>query len=357
VNSKVSNLLSLLAAAALISGCGGLVQPDLGTGQVTGQLANAKPGAYVYAFGAPQARALVAADGSFTLQGVPVGTTKLVAFDGDSRADFVGVEVRSASRSHVEHDASQMAVARTLTAVTRCAGGQSTKGTKYTVQGTEFEDLDGGEVAHLYPLPPGSFTVTTKLAGFKDKSQQVDVSPDADAQVELDMEVDASDSKHQGCVSSGCSGSLTCDDSTGTCHGERDVCLACTSNADCNPGGATGATGVCITMPATTGGVCSHTCDPAKLNMDCPSGLACAVQADNVTFACVAQTGCDAVLAEFGKVCSANDQCNFADGQCVGGGGHGGTNQGYCSSHCLTNADCPTQLGYTCDVAATTCVH
>jgi hypothetical protein len=352
----VSTRTALALAALLAAACGGIDQPDLGTGQISGKLSNAQAGAYVYAFGAPQTKALVAADGSYTLKDVPLGTTQVVAYDGQSRAELVPVEVRPASATRLDHDASQMPLARTLTAVPRCSGNQSRQGARYTVQGTEFQDLAEGEVARLYPLPPGSFTLVTKLAGFKDSTVQVDVTPAADQSVDVALDTDTSDAQHQGCNSSGCAGGLTCDGKSGDCTGDgRSACLSCDASSQCassTNGAGTRFDGACIAATGGAGNVCSHGC---AADTDCPSGFACA------NAVCVAAAGCEGVLGAFGRSCQGKDDCAaLADGTCVlpaSRGGGSGSGTGYCTSRCATNADCPAQLGFTCDGTTSLCVH
>jgi hypothetical protein len=371
----VNSMKSILGAAllaVLAAGCGGLAQPDLGTGQVSGRLTGSfkKGAAFAYAFGAPETKVLVADDGSYTLSQVPVasngnvraGQAQIVLFDGDARADIVVADVKPASRTQAgDRDASALARARSVLTAARCSGGASPSNTVYSVDGAALKDDAKGDVARLFPLPPGVFKVRAKLSGFKDSVQDVDLTPEADAQIEMELNLDDGDAR-KGCISNGCSGDLLCGDD-GQCYectssdlskcaagdaceehvcvasegsGNRHACAPCSTDNDCEPRGSL--QGKCIPAASGGGSVCSNVCNVANGNADCPSGFAC------TGGVCVAPGGCSALLQEFGTACFKNDDCApIADANCFGG--HEST-AGYCTSRCVDNSDCPST--YSC---------
>jgi hypothetical protein len=102
---------------------------------------------------------------------------------------------------------------------------------------------------------------------------------------------------------------------------------------------------VCLSIGGASG-VCSHGCNPANGNAECPSGYACLGIAGGGA-ACVAAPSCSAVLQAFGSLCIDDSFCAGAglqDAQCVDLLKSGKTvlSPGYCSSRCETDADCPT---------------
>jgi hypothetical protein len=359
---------------ALLAGCGGLDAPDLNTGQVSGRLTGAfrSGAAFAYALGAPQTKAAIATDGSYTLNGVPVGAARIVLFDGIDRADAVSVEVKPATRSRADdRDAAALAPARTIVAAVRCGGASGARAT-YAVDGAALSSDARGYVAQLFPLAPGTYTVRASLPGFHGQAVHVDLTDSELAQVELAMDIDEGDS-HRGCLSSGCSGGLTCSGDDGQCYAcasdpdcgpnakcddhvcvadgtERPVCASCTSSAMCSagPAGAASQPGMCIQAQSGGGNVCSHAC---ALDTDCPSGFGCV--ATNAGMACVAGGGCAALLQEFGTACFKPEDCHLADPQCLGAA----AGPGYCSSRCEADADCPGALGFHCDATSRACVR
>jgi hypothetical protein len=391
-------------SALLVAGCGSFAgnSTALSTGQVTGQLTGAKAGAYAYVFGKPELRAKIADDGSFKIDNVPLdtlvkfggaaGDAQVVVFDGDVKAELVGLKVEAAKRTHVDRDSAAMPRAATVVAAVRCTGGQKGDRTAFTIEGTEFQKHGGGEAVALFPVPPGVFNVRTSLSGFKDSTKPVTVVDGDDAQVELDMDADENDS-HRGCLSTSCSSGLMCSGDDGRCYqctkdaecgagltceehtcvpalssGEkRSACLACNVNSDCAAGAdAIANRGLCISMPSG-GQVCSHQCDPTKTvaglsapDVDCPSGYACTANAGGTgVFACKPQTTCYDVLTAFGVVCSDDALCStaLADAKCQGllKVGHDVLSTGYCTSRCSTDADCPAARGFKCDAGAGVC--
>jgi hypothetical protein len=215
-----SRQLALTALLPLLLACGGIVDPDLTTGEVTGALTNAQPGAYAYALGAPSTKAPVV-NGTFRLQHVPVGTVQVVLYDGGppgvGKAEALEVQVKGASRvAAAARDASDMPLAGSIVPVPRCGGGGSGTGVHFTVDGTDLEDvvLDAGTA--LYPLAAGQYKLHGSLAGYVSASQDVKVEPGAEAPEELELDVDDS-LKDRGCLAgSGCDEGLTCQ-SDGRC--------------------------------------------------------------------------------------------------------------------------------------------
>lgn len=366
--NSIKPILGAVLASALLAGCGGLDSPDLQTGQVSGKLTgNFKKGeAFAYALGAPETKVLVADDGSYTLSRVPVasngnvpdGTAQVVLFDGDVRADIQEAEVRPASRTQASDRAAEsLARARTVVTAARCSGGASAAKTVYSVDGAALKGDAKGDVATLFPLPPGKFKVRAKLSGFKEKVQDLDLTADADQQIELELELD--DSEERGCVANGCTDGRECDDKDGVCYGctsdsqcaagqkcDNRVCItdgalkpACTSCAtsdQCEPSG-NNAPGVCVGDAFGAGQVCSNTC---TANNDCASGFAC------TNGVCAPPAGCAAYFQAFGSVCFQASQCALADPTCFGASGSAA---GYCTSRCNSNSDCPESLGYRCN--------
>jgi hypothetical protein len=370
VNST-KTILGLVLAAALMAGCGGLDSPDLETGQVSGRLTGdfKKGAAFAYAFGAPETKVPIADDGSYTLNRVPVasngnvpsGKTQVVIFDGDKRADFHVADVKPASRTQADdRDAGTLAVARSVVTAARCSGGASAAQTVYTVLGAALKDDAKGDVATLFPLPPGVFKVRARLAGFKDKVEDVDVTSPADVQLELQLDVDEGDQK-RGCLANGCTGGRECDDRDGQCYActndaqcvagqkcddhvcvggtGRHVCEPCTSSTQCELGPLLQAA-ACI-GPAGAG-TCSYTCNATS---ECPTGFTCDPQGG--VNACVPSGSCSAFFAGFGSSCLNDPGCPLLAPVCHKASG---ATLGQCTASCQDNSGCPESLGYKCDV-------
>jgi len=369
-----------LSAALLLAACGGLESPDLSTGQVSGKLVGAKPGAFAYALGRPKTKAELDADGSYTIRGVPVtatGTAPIVLFDGDKRADIVGAPVKAAMKTRADDtDANALRQARSVTVTARCASDIKTDGVTYEVEGVALRDEAKGSGGTLFPVPQGSFTVRARASGMRTKEIPVDVSS-GDGQAEFDMEVEDGDEHNRGCLSNGCTGDLKCDGdgrcyactsdsqcgaglkcSNHQCQADnpylRGVCLgSCGADSECafGPSGAS-QPGMCIAAPGG-GTMCSHGC---ATDLDCPSGLSCGL-ASNGQPACQPLGGatCSSFQSVFGRVCDETNkdtQCaGLADAKCLGADSTG--TQGYCTSRCTTLADCPT--GFQCDLVNRVC--
>ncbi len=363
--NSIKSILGAVLSAALLAGCGGLDSPDLNTGQVSGRLTGdfKKGAAFAYAFGAPETKVLVGDDGSYTLSHVPVasngnvGKAQVVLFDGDTRADIQLADVKPASRTQADdRDSGTLRRARSVVTAARCSGGASAAKTTYSVDGAALKDDAKGDVATLFPLPPGVFKVRAKLSGFHDKVQDVDLNLDADAQIEMELELDEGDD-HRGCIANGCTDGRECDDHDGQCYGctvdaqcaagqkcDNRVCVAtsgplpaCAScTADLNCDAPVTFTGKCVLDSFGAGNVCSHTCGA---DTDCPSGFACNGGV------CAPPAGCSAYFQAFGSVCFQPSQCALADAACFGASG---STAGYCTSRCTSKSDCPESLGYIC---------
>ena len=364
---------SALLLAFTLAGCGGISTPNLAQGDVEGRLTGTfvAGAAYAYALGSPGTKTLLAADGSYTLEGVPVGAVQVVLFDGASRADTVPVEVRGAEIAHAaDVDASALATARTVFAAVRCDGGSSGANASYSVDGAALSDGTTGEVATLFPLPPGLFTVRASLAGFSGGPEEVDLTQETSAQIEFGLGVNDGDGNRRGCLSNSCSAGLYCggdgrcyactsDDQCGTgaqcidhlCAAPslRSSCAPCTTSADCSAGPA-GQAPMCVSAPPDVN-VCSHACSS---DQDCAAGFTCASLSGGS--ACVAVQGCSALFQAFHSPCFSDASCAQAGLSCWPAQRNPDA-IGFCTAPCTTDADCPAQLGYTCNASAQVCWH
>lgn len=282
-----SRQLGLTALLPLLVACGGIVDPDLTTGEVTGTLTNAQPLAYAYVLGAPATKAAVV-NGAFRLQHVPVGNVQVVVYDGVSKAEALQVQVKPASRVALSRDAADMPLAGSIVPVPRCGGGGSGVGVHFTVEGTDIQDVDAGK---LYPLPAGQYSLRGTLAGYVTAVKVVTVEAGADVPEELALDVDDS-VKDRGCLASGCDAGLTCQ-SDGRCYG----CTAsgCSQSlqefwSECVVGStscatALGSGGICYATSGQLVGRCTVRCDadpticPSALGMICdPTAKVCVKQ-------------------------------------------------------------------------------
>lgn len=373
-------VLAALSAVLLLAACGGLESPDLSTGQVSGRLVGAKPGAFAYALGKANTKAELDADGFYTIRGVPVtatGTASIVLFDGANRADIVGAPVKAAMKTRADDaDANTLRQARSVSVTARCAYDIKADGVTYEVEGVALRDEARGSGGTLFPIPQGSFTVRARASGMKPKEIPVDVSSDDDS-VEFDMEVEDSDTSHRGCLSNGCAGDLQCDGDGGcySCTSDTQcgagykcsnhqckadggdgasVCASCSSDSSCAKGPAgLSQPGMCISVGGS-GNVCSHGC---TADVDCPSGLACTQTSKGTACTPLPTSSCAAFLqgAGFGVTCTSTNKdtacAGVADAKCLGADSNGA--QGYCTSRCTVPTDCPT--GFQCDLVNRVC--
>lgn len=227
--NRFSRLLAALLPLA--AACGGLDDPDLSTGEVTGLLANAQPGAYAYVLGVPGTKTAVV-NGAFRLDDVPVGDAQVVLFDGASKAEALVVQVKAASRMGLARDAADMPLAGSIVPVPRCSGGASTKGARFTVEGTDLENVQLEPGQPLYPLPAGEFSLRGAQPGFRVSTKPVKVKAGASVPEEIELSVDE-DADHPGCLAAGaCEVGLVCKDD-GRCY-EATGALDCIGQGFCS---------------------------------------------------------------------------------------------------------------------------
>lgn len=210
------SLAALAAALSLVAtACGGLDSPDLSTGAIAGRVAPAYPGGRAYVLGRPELAAELDADGAFLLAPVPVGAAEVVVFDGDVRAGRLPAVVRGAEVAWVgpapdrRSDGSVgpagpdgepfppqsgagdglLPLAGTIVA-TATAGGAPVDGVRFDVEGTDQLGVAPGEGgAVLGPLPPGTFEVVARAAGFAEVRRTVTVGAGETVAVQLALGV------------------------------------------------------------------------------------------------------------------------------------------------------------------------
>ncbi len=368
--------LGLVPLLALAAACGRLETPDLAVGTLQGRVLNAQPGAYVYAFGRPDLKTPVGADGQFSIDEVPVETTAIVAVDGQDPIDGTrhaelveGIQVSGAELTRlVDLDASGMPLAGTVVAAVQPAGGALAVAPTFTAIGTDRVDaVATAGAAVLEPLPPGSFMVAARMTGFRDSAAPVTVIPAATVPILVPLEVDPS-APAPGCAATGsCRNGLVCNAGDGFCYeclddshcggapGSCDtvehrcrtgtitlgsVCDVCTADSEC--GSPSGSSPACVTDGASR--YCTRTC---TTSFGCPAGFACAsVGGPSV---CVPQAGCTAYRETFGSPCFTDDTCArfLVGGVCRNATA---TVAGYCTAACdpRTLDACTVVIGYAC---------
>jgi hypothetical protein len=321
VGRMVRMRLTLAALFTLAAGCGGLGTPDLATGVVEGKVLNHVAGkAYVYPLGRPDLKQVLGADGQFRIS-APVSTRALVVYDGTGdggytsfgRAGLVDVELESAQVRHLDdEDAADMPLAGGVLAGTRAAGAVCNS-PRFTVDGTDQQaTAPSGAVPAVYltPLPQGDFQVSAELPGFHRRSKDFTVVANASVQVDVDLDPDEADDD-RGCLRTGCEAQLRCE-SDGWCRSDQ------------------------------ANGACGGACDGAN---PCRAGLFC-----NTSQRCEAPGGCDAYALAFGGVCftstETTDCAPLSGGVCTGSPLLDDHHAGYCTAHCVDQAQCPT--GWTC---------
>jgi hypothetical protein len=373
---EVSPLTLAVAVALLfgVAGCGGLDTPDLSSGIVSGRLVGAKPGAYVYAYGRPDWKVPVAADGTYEVR-APAGSSQVVLFDGESRAELHAVEVKAASRSEArEKRADEMPLAARVVVLARANGGARVKGVKLGVERTDQDrESDEGRV-ELFPVPEGQHDVRGALKGFRETRAGLSLSTrgyDAVPEFLIEVELDPDDSAERGCVSTSCEDSRRkCGEDDGRCH-----------ECDDDPGEDTcGAGLVCdhhVCVPAD-GAVHRDTCEPCVSSAQCGGGTCyvengngLCVSPDSRCDAGLKQEGtlclpagfapgvslkyrCDRFESSFGASCLTAQSCqDLHNGTCYGANG---TTPGYCTAACSQDSDCPDHMR-TCHSSLKVCIR
>jgi hypothetical protein len=368
---RLAMLLPLLAAA-----CGELETPDLAHGDVTGRVAGAAPGAWVYPLGAPERKVAVASDGRFLLSELPAGAVRLVLFDGGLRAEVVEVVVAGAGRTVVERSAADMPLAGRLVMTVIPEGGVVPVAPRFRVRGTDQAGVaqDGGS-AVIFPLPAGAYQLDTEMDGFQASEDGVAVASGLTDGVEVRLQVATSGAP--GCTANGeqcrnglrcdlgdgrcyqcrpdqddCGPGATCDPVTRFCNGAAGaaaspVCSACADDAACGDA-ASGA--YCEKAPGASSGYCSR-------RGGCPAGFALDAS-DPLAPRCLALLGCHEYFEEFGERCFSSSTCDERDG--IAGGFCRGADPergvpGYCTAACGADADCIVS-GFACDPDARVCV-
>jgi hypothetical protein len=370
-------LLLLLAAA-----CGQLETPDLGHGEVTGRVAGAAPGGWVYPLGAPQRKVALGTDGRFRLESMPAGPARLVLFDGALHAEVVDVVVPGAGRALVDRSAAAMPMAGRLVMTVVPDGGAAPQGSSYQVRGTDQVGVvhpDGSAV--LFPLPAGPYDLDTKLDGFQGASEGVAVTAGTTGGVEVRLQVATSGTL--GCAANGdqCRNGLLCDVGDGRCYACRLDHDDCGPPATCDPESR-----FCVAGGATSAPVCSACADDAACGAPagggpvagapycekpagaltgycsrrggCPAGFALDAT-DPLAPRCLALLGCHTYFEEFGEHCFSSFTCDEHDG--LAGGFCRGADPdhgipGYCTAPCGGDADC-FLAGFTCDPVERVCVR
>jgi len=320
---------------------GGLENPDLTTGAVSGRVANAAPaGGYVYLLGAPALLAPIAADGSFGLGEVPVGAQELVVVAGYqgggvsvTKAALAPVTVRPGMRERLSQDAAQMPAAGRVVAAVRPPAGAVATGAAFSALRSNQIDKTGtagGQV--LGDLPAGAWQVTARLPGFRAAQPVSAVVPaGSSVQVEIALEVEAGDDL-RGCLSTGCDNGLRCSPADGMCY-------PCLTGADCNAGdtcdpvshtcseGTDGGGELCeladtdakcpggVRVPLAGGlGYCSRACPGG--DADCPANKICHLGAagDPNNNKCVSCSCAGAATFDNASWCVDTGHCGPADG-------------------------------------------
>jgi hypothetical protein len=372
------------ALALSLAACGGLLTPDLGSGELAGRVRNASAAAYLYPYGRPELAVKPAADGSYVLARLPVEVRSLVVVDGAPgswRAALVPVTVSSATHTVApEVDAAAMPAAGRVGVVAQLDGGSESSTVRFTAVGTDRADVPAaaaGTATVLDPLPAGTFELVASARGFAPVRAAISVVAGATTAHDVHLRVDAG-GQAPGCAAPGaaCRTGFVCDRATGGCHeclADLDcagsttgrtscvnracvatgpvvapaLCDACRADADC-------ASGVCSAR-----GYCTRACAAAA---DCPAALVCA--SDGARAVCLAPEGCESAREkareEFGSDCFYDRACSeeLTGAVCVGArpaAEH--PVPGYCTGRCdpARPDDCALTPGYVCNPASRVC--
>jgi hypothetical protein len=343
-----------MGTLVLLGACGGLENPDLTVGAVSGHVGNAAAsGGYVYVLNAPSQKAAIAADGSYTVGGVPVGSQQLVvvaASGGVARAELAPVDVSPGMLSQApDRDAASMAPAGRIVVAARPDGYSRGSSARYTVNGTIHQNVPGS-AAVLGDLPAGTWTLTTTLRGFHTRTNQVTVSAGADSPADESLDVDDDDDE-RGCLAATCSGDLHCNGSDGRCYACLDGshCLAsehCDTASHTCVSDAPGA-GLCeaatsadqcasaiLVTPASGPGYCSLAC-PGGHDSECPAGWSCVGSPGQ----CQVVESCIATTATFGSACAMTSTCAgaLAAAKCLRPSEE---EAGFCTAACTLDQQC-----------------
>lgn len=256
-----SSLLSL--ALASLAACGdGFSNEPFQTGAVEGHFDGEIGGATeVFVFGSPELRAQVAADGSYRLENVPVGSFELLAIDPAGRATRFPIEIRPGAITRPE---SRPLPPAGLTRVAiDSVGYANMAGARVSIEGTHLETIaQEGGTASLGPLPGGCYTMRVERAGHRPERASSCRSQIEELQVAVTLMIDE-EAEAPGCAVSGCSHSLTCDEETGRC-------FACRGDADCAMG-LSCVEGLCE-IPA---GAPAPGCAACETDVQCGLGARC----------------------------------------------------------------------------------
>lgn len=324
------------------AGCGGLENAPFLIGTVHGQLTESDPSvAYVSVLGAPEVRAPVAADGSFTLEDVPAGHSELFIVASASKTLRQPVIVQGGQSITVglltPKEASFLSVK------VKAPEHQDIGTATVSVVGTPLQQLalEGLEELLVGPLPDGCFTLGVSSSGFPNVNAETCVSAGEQKEVKVNLP-----EPEEGCLVTGCEGDFRCaqngrcvecleDAQCGpglTCRGFRcedgPVCTPCDGDWKCH------ANASCQALPEG-GSACVAKCSPS-VNCDdgftCQGGL-CLPDTDEFS-------GCGG-FREMGTSCSEDQHCRgkgLVNGVCL---------QGACTFRCTAKGKCPAH--YSCE--------
>lgn len=333
----------------LLTGClGGLQNQPLEQGVVAGKLVGAGgPGALVFVLGHPELQVRAAADGSFALAHVPIGSFDVVASAASSAASSAGTLEPGESRQLGDVAISQAGAFR----VQVRADEQPVARASVSISGTPLAgETDAQGNLRLGALPPGCYELRAALPSGERPTARACLNGQ-DLEVELEVSSDGgSGSNLSGCALSGCSGGLHCDTADGQCY-------ACVIDADC-PGRGACHDHACMAPLAP--------CDACSADWQCGAGGACKGYFDGGAAQCAYACSQDTDCGSYGYVCSSNvceprtdelSSCAAAgtlgslcsgDGDCVAAGlidGRCGP-EGTCTVSCSSASDCPS--GWSC---------